>query len=105
METLAGRGVSERAAAILAAVDPLAEIEDLVAHEDRAPGTDAERRAARHLAARIEDLGREVRTEATSVLPRYALTHLIHALLALVGGLAATADSAAARIGGTVAVL
>jgi hypothetical protein len=73
-------------------VDPRAEIDALVAHEGRWPGTDAERRAARHLVDRLRDMGREAGVEATSVLPRYPLTHLIHALLAIGGGLLATAE-------------
>jgi hypothetical protein len=86
-------------------VDPLAEIDDLTAFEGRWPGTDAERRAARHLAARLRDLGREADLEATSVHPRYPLTHLIHALLAIGGGLLATAASQAAQLAGTIVVL
>jgi hypothetical protein len=86
-------------------VDPLAEIEDLVAHEGRAPGTDAERRAARHLAGRLRELGRDASTEATSVLPRFALTHLIHVLAALLGGLLAAGDSNGAKLAGTLVVL
>src|SRR3954466_15008861 len=91
---------------ILSEVEPLAEIEGLVAHEGRGPGTDAERRAARHVAGRLRDLGREASTEATSVHPRYALTHLIHVLAALIGSLlAATGDSDAAKLAGTLVVL
>jgi hypothetical protein len=82
-------------------VDSLAEIEGLVAHEGRWPGTDAERRAARHLVGRLRDLGREAGAEATTVHPNYALTHLIHALLAIGGGLLATAQPLA----GTLVVL
>ena len=93
------------ALAILAAVDRLQEIEALVAHEGRAPGTDAERRAAVHLARRLEDIGRDATTEATVVYPRFALTHLIHAVLAIAGGLVATSDNAIARIAGTALVL
>src|SRR5689334_4352383 len=66
-------------------VDAQREIEELVAFEARWPGTDAERRAAAHLAARLEDLGREAQVEPTRVYPNYATTHLIHGLLAIVG--------------------
>jgi Peptidase family M28 len=86
-------------------VDALAEIEDLVAHEGRAPGTDAERRAARHLAGRLRELGRDASTEATSVHPRFALAHLIHVLAALLGGLLAAGDSNGAKLAGTLVVL
>jgi hypothetical protein len=82
-------------------VDPVAEIEDLAAHEGRWPGTDAERRAARHVAGRLRDIGRDATTEAIGVHPRYPLTHLIHALLAIGGGVLATAQPLA----GTIVVL
>ncbi|MFL5887216.1 MAG: M28 family metallopeptidase [Thermoleophilaceae bacterium] len=76
-------------------VDARREIEELVGFEARWPGTDAERRAAGHLAKRLEDLGREAQIEPTRVLPNYATTHLIHALLAIVGSvLSITAPSA-----------
>ena len=91
--------------AILPHVDSLAEIEDLVAHEGRAPGTDAERRAARHLVSRLRRIGREAGVEATTVRPRFALTHLIHCLMAIAGGLVATGDSDVARVAGTAVVL
>ena len=61
------------------------EIEELVAFEGRAPGSDAERRAARHLEGRLASLGREAETEPTSVHPNFPVTHAIHALLAIVG--------------------
>ena len=66
-------------------IDAMREIEDLVEFEGRGPGTDAERRAARHLEDRLSELGREAEIEPTSVHPNYALTHAIHALLAIVG--------------------
>ncbi len=69
-------------------MDPLLEIEDLVAFEGRWPGTDAERRASGHLAATLESMGREATVEPTRVSPNYALTHFIHVLLAIVGSVA-----------------
>lgn len=66
-------------------VDPLQEIEDLVAFEGRWPGTDAERRAAQHLEQRLQALGRDAEIEPASVHPNYAVTHAIHALLGIVG--------------------
>ena len=66
-------------------VDPLQEIEDLVAFEGRWPGTDAERRAAQHLEQRLQALGRNAEIEPASVHPNYAVTHAIHALLGIVG--------------------
>src|SRR5687767_1371948 len=66
-------------------IDPLKEIEDLVAFEGRGPGTDAERRAARHLEERLREAGRDAEVEPTSINPNYAVTHAIHALIAIVG--------------------
>lgn len=70
-----------------ASVEAIREIEALVAFEGRGAGTDAERRAARHLADRLRELGREAEIEPIAVWPNYALTHLIHAVLAVVGSL------------------
>jgi hypothetical protein len=61
------------------------EIEALVAYEGRAAGTDAERRAADHLARRLRALGREGEVEPVVVRPRFALTHALHAVIAVVG--------------------
>jgi hypothetical protein len=70
-------------------VEPLREIEALVAFEGRAAGTDSERRAAEHLAERLRALGREAEVEPISVWPNWALTHLLHALIAIVGSVVA----------------
>jgi hypothetical protein len=61
------------------------EIEAIVAHEGRAAGTDAERRAAGHIARRLRALGREGELEPIVVRPRFALTHVLHAVVAIVG--------------------
>ena len=61
------------------------QIEALLAHDRRGPGTDAERRAARYLARRLEGLGRDAVVEPFEVWPAYPLAHLIHALLAIAG--------------------
>jgi peptidase M28-like protein len=66
-------------------IDPMQEIEGLVAFEGRWPGTDAERRAAQHLEQRLQALGRDADVEPASVYPNYAVTHAIHALLGIVG--------------------
>ena len=63
-------------------IDPMKEIEGLVAFEGRWPGTDAERRAAQHLERRLQALGRDAEVEPASVYPNYAVTHAIHALIA-----------------------
>jgi hypothetical protein len=70
-------------------VDPISEIEGLVDPGGRWPGTDAERRAARHLEARLRALGRAAAVEPFDVWPRWPLAHLIHALAAIVGSLIA----------------
>ena len=66
-------------------MNPLHEIEELVAFEGRGPGTDAERRAAMHLGDRLRELGRQVHVEPIRVRPNYPVVHLLHALLAIVG--------------------
>jgi hypothetical protein len=70
-------------------VEPLREIEALVEFDGRSPGSDAERRAAAHLAGRLEALGREAVIEPIRVRPSYPLAHIMHALLAIVGSVVA----------------
>jgi hypothetical protein len=66
-------------------LDALEEIEALVAHRGRWAGTEGERRAAEHLAARLRSLGRDVEIEPAIVRPDYPLTYVLHILLALAG--------------------
>ena len=54
-----------------ARVDAMDELDALVAVGARGPGTDAERRAARHLAGRLEALGRTARVESLFTWPRW----------------------------------
>jgi hypothetical protein len=61
------------------------EIEGLVAFEGRGPGTDAERRAAGHLAERLQELGREGELDSVDVWPNWPLTYAIHVAMAIVG--------------------
>ena len=68
------------------------EIEALVGHQGSGPGTDAERRAARHLERRLRELGRDADVETFDVWPRWPLAHLLHALAAIAGSLVATAS-------------
>src|SRR3954447_11891004 len=65
-----------------ARVDAMEEIEALVAFESRAPGSDAERRAAGRMAGRLRDLGRDVEIEPFSTWPGWLGAY---ALLALAG--------------------
>jgi peptidase M28-like protein len=82
-------------------VDALREIEELVAFEGRWPGTDAERRAAAHLADKLRSLGREADVEPMSVWPNYPITHAIHALIAIASSVLSVYSAAA----GTALVL
>ena len=79
-------------------MDALSEIEALVEHEGRWPGTDAERRAARHLERRLQAMGRSAEVEPFDVWPRWPLTHLLHAVAAIVGSLVATSAPLAGAI-------
>jgi hypothetical protein len=67
-------------------IDAMEEIEALVAYDGRWAGTEGERRAAEHLAARLRSLGRDVEVEPAVVRPDYPLTYVLHILLALAGG-------------------
>jgi hypothetical protein len=86
-------------------VDPVAEIEDLVAFDGRRAGTDAERRAANHLRRRLELLGRDADVEPIAIWPRWHLAHLIHALLAIAGSAVAVANALVGTILVAVAVV
>ena len=67
-------------------IDTFAEAEALVdGFGARAPGSDAERRAARHLAGRLRGLGREAELESFRSCPAWQLAYAIHAALAIVG--------------------
>jgi hypothetical protein len=63
------------------------DIEALVEFEGRGPGTDAERRAAGHLAERLQELGREGELESVDVWPNWPLTYAIHTSLVIAGSL------------------
>jgi hypothetical protein len=61
------------------------EIERLVEFEGRAPGSDAERRAAEHLVERLSQMGREAETEAIETWPNWPMTYALHVAVAVVG--------------------
>ena len=88
--TVARGGEAPRATAGAGHVHVGEEIEALTAFEGRAAGTDAERRAADHLARRLRSLGREGELEPTVVRPRFARTHALHAAVAVVGSAVST---------------
>ena len=59
----------------------------------RPPGSDAERRAGRHLANRLADLGRESSAEAFPVWPGWASGYAINAVVAIVGSVASVSSA------------
>jgi hypothetical protein len=69
-------------------------IRELCSFEGRGPGTDAERRAANALAARLRGMGRRADIEPFFCHPQYAVVHLIHAVLGIAGSLLATVQPA-----------
>jgi Peptidase family M28 len=66
-------------------VDLTADIEALVDVGRRAPGSDAERRAAAYLKKRLEGLGRQADVESVDAWPAWPLAYAILAVLAVVG--------------------
>jgi hypothetical protein len=79
-------------------VDPAQDIEALVAHRGRAAGTDAERRAARHLEERLRDMGRDARVEPIEVWPRWPLAHVIHTVAGVAGSVLTVSSPLAGAI-------
>jgi hypothetical protein len=75
-------------------MDAFAEAEALVDEfGPRPPGSDSERRAAQHLAKRLEGIGREARLEAFSVWPAWATGYAINAGIAIVGSVLAVSSA------------
>jgi hypothetical protein len=84
-------------------IDPFAEAEALVDEfGPRPPGSDAERRAARHLAQKLEGLGREVEVESFSVWPAWAAGLVINAVIAIIGSVTAVSS---AKLGATLVLV
>lgn len=73
-------------------IDAVAELGEF---ENREAGTDAERRAANHLATLIRARGRRCEVEPTYVHPQWAGVHAIHCLAGVVGSLLASSQPAA----------
>src|SRR4051794_8036595 len=86
-------------------IDTREEIEDLVAFEERGPGTDAERRAAQHLRSRLVEMGREAVAEPTWIRPNWPLAHTADALFGIVGSLVATTAATGGAIVAAVALV
>jgi hypothetical protein len=75
-------------------IDAFAEAEALVDEfGPRAPGSDAERRAAQHLATRLEALGRQADLEGFSVWPAWATGYAINAGIAIVGSVVSVSSA------------
>ncbi len=72
-------------------MDVRAEIEGLVEDGGRRAGSDAERRAAGRVEERLGEMGREVEVESIDIYPRWAVVHLIHAFVAVIGSLISVA--------------
>jgi Peptidase family M28 len=72
-------------AILLTGMDLRSDIDALVDVGRRAPGSDAERRAAAYLKKRLEGLGREAEVESVDAWPAWPLTYAILAAAAVVG--------------------
>jgi Peptidase family M28 len=68
-----------------ARVDVMAELDAIVDIGRRAPGSDAERRTARHLQSRLEQLGRTTETQSIDAWPNWPLAYAIFAALGVLG--------------------
>jgi Peptidase family M28 len=86
-------------------MDLLAEIDSLVDVGRRAPGSDAERRAAAHLEGRLKELGREAELESIEVWPNWPLGYAILAALSVVGSVLSVSVPVAGVALALVAVL
>src|SRR3954467_10956485 len=86
-------------------IDANEDIEELVAFRERGAGTDAERRAAKHLRERLDDLGREAEIEPTWIRPNWPLAYTGYALFGVVASIIATASGTAGAIIAGVALL
>src|SRR4051795_3957562 len=65
-------------------VGSMQQIDEVTSIGPRRAGSEAERRTARQIQKRLEEMGREVELEPTRVRPNFALTHLIHAVAGIV---------------------
>jgi Peptidase family M28 len=65
-------------------VGALREIDDVASIGPRRAGSEAERRTARQIEKRVQDMGREVDLEPIRVRPNFALTHMLHAVAGVV---------------------
>ena len=75
-------------------MEPMAETAALAAHSGRAPGTDAERRAAVHLRERLAATGRDATSSRSASGRGSRSTHTIHIVVAIVGSVVAAGSPA-----------
>ncbi len=85
-------------------IDARDEIEALVGFHERGPGTDAERRAAKHLRERLADLGREAEVEPTWIRPNWPVAYTAYALFGVVASIVSTGAATAGAIVAGVAL-
>jgi peptidase M28-like protein len=62
--------------------------------DGRLAGTDAERRASKHVAARLESTGRRASVESAYVQPQWAVVHFLHCAIAAIGSMIAAKEPA-----------
>jgi hypothetical protein len=86
-------------------IDLREEIEGLVAFQGRAPGTDAERRAAQHLRDRLAALDRDADIEATWIRPNWPLAYTAYALFGIVASVVSTAAPVAGIVLAAIALI
>jgi hypothetical protein len=86
-------------------LDLLAELDALVDLGRRAPGSDAERRAAAHLKQRLEALGRHAETESLDIHPAWPLAYAILAATAVAASVLSVSTPVAGAALAAVAVL
>jgi len=86
-----------------AAIDLKAEAESFAGgFPRRLPGTDAERRAARHLERRLQALGRSAAVEPIDTWPNWPVAYVLHAALAVAGSVVSVSAPA---LGASLALL
>jgi Peptidase family M28 len=83
-------------------MDLRSDIDALVDVGRRAPGSDAERRAAAYLQRRLERLGRDVEVESVDVWPAWPLAYAILAAVAVIGSVLSVS---AAALGAALALV
>ncbi|MFL5819802.1 MAG: hypothetical protein ACJ76S_03865 [Solirubrobacteraceae bacterium] len=79
-------------------MDPMEIAAGLAEFDDRAPGSDAERRAALWLRRRLHAIGREAVLEPAWVRPQWPWAHAIHAALGVAGAVVATSQLVAGAV-------